>query len=279
VQLVAVDEPAGGDVPDLGVVLPAVPEPAHDLDVVGGLVEVLGEALLSGLGPVLQADRREGAASEVVGLVRAGGDLHPQARAAGADVVEGGDRLGYVERLGVRGHHRRHQADVAGERRDPGRDEHGVEAAADLVGAAVQLAVVRGLQAEAVLEGDEVEQAALGLGDQVGPVRGGEQVAGPGHRLPPGGGVPAGAVEGDGEMQGGEVDDTVGAFLEIRTRSPARWTWGHGGWGNGSGATERAGRAQQVDVLPRGESHVEDGRATHVLFLPDRRRQSDLCAG
>ena len=78
---------------------------------------------------------------------------------------------------------------------------HGVEAAADLVGAAVQLAVVGGLQAESVLDGDEVEQAALGLGDQVGPVGGGEQVPGAGDRLTPGGRVPAGAFEGDGEVQ------------------------------------------------------------------------------
>ena len=45
VQLVAVDEAAGGGVADLRVVLPAVPEPAHHLDVVGGLVEQLGDQL------------------------------------------------------------------------------------------------------------------------------------------------------------------------------------------------------------------------------------------
>ena len=38
-QLVAVDEPAGCDVADLGVVLPAVPQPPDHLDVVGGLGE------------------------------------------------------------------------------------------------------------------------------------------------------------------------------------------------------------------------------------------------
>ena len=43
VQLVAVDEPAGGDVADIGVVLPAVPQPAHDLDHVGGLVEEVAD--------------------------------------------------------------------------------------------------------------------------------------------------------------------------------------------------------------------------------------------
>lgn len=38
VQLVAVDEPAGGHVPDLGVVVPAVPQPPDHLDVIGGLL-------------------------------------------------------------------------------------------------------------------------------------------------------------------------------------------------------------------------------------------------
>ena len=39
VQLVAVDESAGSDVADHGVVLPTVPQPADHLDGVGGLVE------------------------------------------------------------------------------------------------------------------------------------------------------------------------------------------------------------------------------------------------
>lgn len=92
---------------------------------------------------------------------------------------------------------------MPGEGRDAGGGQDGVEAAAHLVGAAVQLAELRGLQAESVLDGDEVEQAALGLGDQVGPVGGGEQVPGAGDLLTPGGGVPAGAVEGDGEVETG----------------------------------------------------------------------------
>ena len=49
----------------------------------------------------------------------------------------------------------------------------------------------------------EVDEATLGLGDLVGPVSGGEQVPGAGHLLTPGGGVPAGALEGDGKVQRG----------------------------------------------------------------------------
>ena len=43
VQLVPVNEPAGGDVADLGVVLPAVPEAAHDLDEVRRLLEEVAD--------------------------------------------------------------------------------------------------------------------------------------------------------------------------------------------------------------------------------------------
>ena len=58
---------------------------------------------------------------------------------------------------------------------------------------------------EAVLDGDEVEQAALGLGDDVGPVAAGEQLGRAGPRLAPRGGMPAGAVERDGQVEGGGV--------------------------------------------------------------------------
>jgi hypothetical protein len=84
------------------------------------------------------------------------------------------------------------------------------------IGAAIEFIVVGGLQAEAVLEGDEVEQSVLGLDDEVRPVSGGEQVAGAGDLLAPGGGVPAGSVEGDGQMQrGGRSCGHGGAFLEV----------------------------------------------------------------
>ena len=63
VQLVPVDEPAGGDVADLGVVLPAVPEPAQHLDVVGGLVEQVGDQplrvrIVEAVGAVAGCSRR-----------------------------------------------------------------------------------------------------------------------------------------------------------------------------------------------------------------------------
>ena len=81
----------------------------------------------------LDAQRRDLAAAEVRRRVSAPGDLHADARAAGADVVERGDRLGHVERLGMGGDRRRDQPDVPGYRRDPGRDQHRVQPAADPV--------------------------------------------------------------------------------------------------------------------------------------------------
>jgi hypothetical protein len=61
--------------------------------------------------------------------------------------------------------------------------------------------VVVGLQVEAVLDGEEVEQAAFGLLGQLGPVAGGEQPLRLRVRLAPRGGMPARAVEGDRQVQ------------------------------------------------------------------------------
>jgi hypothetical protein len=96
----------------------------------------------------------------------------------------------------------RNQSDVPGQRRDPGRDEHRAQAPAHLVGAGLRLGVAVGLQAEPVLDRHEVEQAALGFGDQVHPVARGGQLAQPRLRLAPPGRMPAGAVKCDGEMHG-----------------------------------------------------------------------------
>jgi len=116
-----------------------------------------------------------------------------------------------VERLGVRRDHGRDQADVPGQRRDPGCDEHRVEPSADLVRAAVRLGPVGGLQAEPVLDRDEVEQAALGLLHQAGPVTRREQLAWPCLRLAPRGRMPATAVESHGQVQCGHVLVTCGS--------------------------------------------------------------------
>jgi hypothetical protein len=51
-----------------------------------------------------------------------------------------------------------------------------------------------------VLEGEEVQQAALGLLSQLGPVAGGEQPLRLGVALPPRGRMPASTVEGNRQM-------------------------------------------------------------------------------
>ncbi len=217
VQLVPVDEPAGGDVADLGVVLPAVPQPAQHLHVVGGLVEqVRQHAGGVGLGRVGQPELAEFTPAEVAELGVLRGDPHADAGPAGADVVECGDRLGQVEGLGVGDHGRGHQADVRGDWRDPRRDQHGVQPALHAVGRtgrATRFHCGRtgdrvGLQRQGVLDGDEVQCAGLGFPHQVGPVPRGEQLRGAGVRLAPGGRVPAGPVQGHGEMRSSSLCHT-----------------------------------------------------------------------
>ena len=63
-----------------------------------------------------QVQPRETAPAEKRCLVRARRDLHPHAGPPAGDVVQGGDRLRDVERLGVGGDHGRYQSDRRGDR-------------------------------------------------------------------------------------------------------------------------------------------------------------------
>jgi len=167
VQLVPVDEPAGGHVADFRVVLPAVPEPAQHLHVVGGLVEALGDQPLHGrITELVRAQRRDLRRPKWA-AASARARSAPGPRPAGAHVVQRGDGLGQVERLRVGGDRGRHEPDVPGDRRGPGRDQHRVQLAPDPVRAGVGLEVVIGLQAQPVLDGEEVQQSALGLLSQL----------------------------------------------------------------------------------------------------------------
>ena len=153
--------------------------------------------------PAVQLQRGDLPATEMGGGIGAGADLDPDPGPAGAHVVQGGDGLGQMKRLGVGGDRGRHQPDVPGGGRDPGRDQHRVQAAADPVGARVGPEVVVGLQVQAVLDGEEVQQPALGLLSQLGPVAGGEQSLRLRVGLAPRAGMPASAVEGNRQVQGG----------------------------------------------------------------------------
>lgn len=151
VELVAVDEAAGGEVTDLGVVLPAVPEPPGRLGDLGRLVPQGG----GGGG---------GAAAEEAGLCLGGGDGGQPAGPAAADPVEGGDGGLEVERLGVGG-------GDGGDEADPGGGGGGDGERLEGVGPAF---------AEGVGEGDEVQGAVLGEPDPAGPVGGGVRPGGAG---------------------------------------------------------------------------------------------------
>ena len=105
----------------------------------------------------------------------------------GADVVERGDRLGRVERLGVRDDH--------GRARSPMCSVSGATRAATSTASSRPRTWsvrssgrngVRDCSAERVLDGDQVEQAALGLLHQLGPVARGEQLVRAGAGLAPG---------------------------------------------------------------------------------------------
>ena len=132
VELVPVDEAAGGDVADDGVVLPAVPEPAHDLDGVGRLVEQLAAATRASpaarrtcggrRGPPRPAGPTAGAATRPAPGSRSRAWRWPTRR--------GTARCGSWSTVGTRPMWR-------GERGHQRGDEHGVEAAPHLVGAVV----------------------------------------------------------------------------------------------------------------------------------------------
>ncbi len=177
VQLVAVDEPSRLHVAELRVVLPAVPQPPNDLDGVGGLVEQvvdeLGQAILGERLPVALVESGDVAPAEVCGLLRGGGHLDLPAGATVRCVVEGGQRLGHVERFGVRGGDRRDQPDVPGRRCNPRGDQERIEPDPYPVHRVGVLARVRVRRyGKGILDRDEVQQPAFRGGDEIGPVRG-----------------------------------------------------------------------------------------------------------
>ena len=99
----------------------------------------------------------------------------------------------------------RHQTDALGPRRQPRRDECGVEPTPQRRGPG-------GLQREGVVDHDEVERPALGGVDEVLEPLGVEQALGLGAVRAPGGGVGAGVAEVDAEVQGPGED--VGRAME-----------------------------------------------------------------
>jgi hypothetical protein len=184
VQFVPVDEPAGDEVADDGIVLPSVPEPADHLDRIGRLVEHIRSP--------------DVAAPEEVGLVRGAADQDLPAGSTTRDEVKCGNGFRYVEWLGVGHGGDGDQTDVVRHRRHPGGDHHSVGSAREPTG--LDFGATAPLRCERVVGGDEVEQSAFGGGGQPRPVpatRHGLEF----RRMRPRLGMPAVAVERDRQVQ------------------------------------------------------------------------------
>lgn len=186
VQLVAVDIATGDDIADDGVVFPAVPKPARHLHGVGRLVEQL----------VHPGDRPPPEQRRFL-LGRA----HPHLPTGPAvrDMVKRGNRFRHVERLGMGDRRHGNQADVFGDRRYPGRHQGGVGASHQSprrdLGPAARLRV------QAVVDGQEIQQAAFGGAGQRRPVSTAELTTAGGvvrERVSPRLGVPAVPVQRHG---------------------------------------------------------------------------------
>lgn len=153
-------------------------------------------------------------------------------------MVDRRDRLGDVERLGVGGRDGRDEADARAARREPGRDERGVEPAA-------HGPVAARLEGERVVERDEVEQTALGGGDELDEALGVEQALGLGAHGPPGGGVRTGVGEVDAQVDGAGgagVGHREDPFWD-RRRPHAQGAAGCQGVGRGWAGSPRRGAA------------------------------------
>ncbi len=243
VQLVAVDEPPGGGVADLRVVLPAVPEPGGDLHGVGRLGPqlVLGGDRVAAEGPRL-------------GLGR--GDADQPAGPALAHPVQGVDRDRGVEGLGVGGGDGRYEPDPAGQRGGPGEGGERVGAAR--------------LGGEGVVEGDEVQGGPLGEAGEGGVVPGVEAAEA----------VRAfGAVEGGGQVQlagHGEPDfPRADACAHRRTRTGVRVRAGTRMRGDGPRA--EPGRAGGEDRRRRDVSRAAVGeRSAQPRHAADHTRPKSM---
>ena len=117
-------------------------------------------------------------------------------------MIQGGDGFGDVERLGVGDGGHRNQPDVLGDRGDACGDQYGVGATGQPPRA--DRFAATGLRRQRVVDGEEVQQAALRGGRQAGPIPPAEhrfRRGIGGERGSPGLPVPAVAVERNAEVQ------------------------------------------------------------------------------
>ena len=170
---------AGGAVEGEGVVVPAVPELADDVD------ELAGAAVAVGVGGEL------GVAEVAGGVVVGGGDDVPGGAAA-ADVVERGELAGDVVGLGEAGGDGAAEADARGGAGEGGEEGDGLEDVHEQREAGPGMEVV-GAGGGGVGDEEEVEQAAFGgaggfgVGGEVGGWGEGRFGVEPTGRVRPGG--------------------------------------------------------------------------------------------
>ncbi len=229
VQFVGVHIAPGGHIANDRVVLPAVPETAHHVDVLNGLVEI------GNLGFASPAEQGR--------LVRGCTNARLPARPAVRHIVKGGDGFGDVEGLGVGDRRHRNQADVARRRSNARRDQHGIPTTGEP--SRVDPFATPRLRHQAVVDGEEVEQSAFGGGRQIGPVASAEHRRGAGlrpERGPPGLRVPSVSVQRDGQVQrlAGQVSSLSNAIGKTgpsdgsgpgnRVYPPASYSFSASGW-------------------------------------------------
>ncbi len=201
VHALAVEEPARLEVAHDRVVFPRVGQPADGLGHLSRLAEG-GEqrGVVFDATGCREPGRSVGAAPEVRALLRGGAGDDAHAPASPADVVEGLQPRGQVERLGVGRRDRRHETETPRVRGQERRQQHRIKAPADAVAAGLGIRFARSsAQAQRVFDRREHDAGVVGGAREVTPVGGGGELGGSGRGLTPRGRVPAGAVQRDGE--------------------------------------------------------------------------------
>ena len=136
-----------------------------------------------------------------------------------AGVVERLQPRGEMERLRMGRRHGRDQTDAACERCQEGGEQHRVEATAHAIGPGFGRVVPSIAERERVLDRDERDPRVVGGADEVAPVPSRRELARSGGGLAPGGRVPAGSGQRDGEMQ------SIGHLRLLPRGCAPRRTW------------------------------------------------------
>ncbi len=202
VHPLAVEELPRLEVADDRVVLPRVGQTPDDVGDLPRLAEG-GEkrGVVFDATGCRQPGRSVGAAPEVPALLRGRARDESDTRAAAAHVIERLQARRQVERLGVGRRRGGDETDPACGRGEERRQQHRIETPAGAIAAGLGIRLERSsAQAQRVFDRREDESRSVGRAGQGAPVGGRGQLGGPGRGLAPRGRVPAGPVQGDGEV-------------------------------------------------------------------------------